>query len=216
MISFNHLMLRSRSLGCMSAVPAAALIAVLGLLGPSSSTAQEGAESLEQAQLPATRVVDETRATVEFSHPEKFVDFRNYDRGRDNGQPAMMADLQLHIHQLAERYLPAGQRIHITFTNIDLAGRVLPIRGGGEFQRYVEDFYPPRLWFSYRLMDAQGQVLESGDESLVNFSFLRLASRSAAYRNNSLPYEKSLLDHWWRDHFGGAEPPDSEDKDRKD
>lgn len=173
-------------------------------------SAEEAADRLEQAPLASSSVVDETRATVEFSNPDKFVDFRNYDRGRDFGQPAMMADLQLHLHQLAERYLPSGQRIHIVFTDIDLAGRVLPVRGGGQFQRYVEDFYPPRLWFSYRLLDAQGQVLEQGEESLVNYSFLRLASRSAAYRSNSLPYEKSLLDHWWREHFGAAVSHDAE------
>lgn len=141
------------------------------------------------------------RAVVEFENPERFVDFRNLERGRDQGRPAMMADLRLYLNRSAEQFLSEGQRLYLTFTNIDLAGRMLPVRGSGQFRRYVEDFYPPRLWFHYKVVDAEGNELKSGEEKLVDFSFLRFASRSFARRSDSLPYEKALLDEWWREEF---------------
>lgn len=141
------------------------------------------------------------RAQVMFQEPERFVDFRSLDRGRDQGRLGMMADLRLYIERTAEQFLPDNQKISFTFTNIDLAGRILPVRGGAQFQRYVEDFYPPRLWFRYQVTNDQGQVVKLGDEKLVDFSFLRLASRSFVRQTESLPYEKALLDQWWREEF---------------
>ncbi|MCG8465783.1 MAG: DUF3016 domain-containing protein [Xanthomonadales bacterium] len=143
----------------------------------------------------------EKRAVVMFQEPEKFVDFRNLDRGRDQGRLGMMADLRLYLERTAEQFLSDNQTIAFTFTNIDLAGRILPVRGGAQYQRYVEDFYPPRLWFRYQVTNDQGQVVKLGDEKLVDFSFLRLASRSFVRQTDSLPYEKALLDEWWRKEF---------------
>ncbi len=155
-------------------------------------------------------------AEVSFVEPEKFTDFKKGTGGISEGREAMMADLETHLERLAGQWLPAGQTLHLRFIDIDLAGRLLPgqtiahlpgrkipLRTSNPYQRIIEHPYPPYLHFDYRLVDAAGNEIAAGEERLVENSFLSLAPRVRQHDTSALPYEKALLDRWFRDRFGG-------------
>ncbi|GAB4182083.1 MAG: hypothetical protein Tsb002_02830 [Wenzhouxiangellaceae bacterium] len=166
-------------------------------LDPSRQTVEveEVGPAVQAAETPRDK------AQVHFDQPQSFLDFRDDTAGRDQGRPLMIAELDRFVRELADQFLPQGQYLQLTFTDIDLAGRQVPIRGTGRFQRVIEDFYPPRLSFHYQIVDEDNKVLEQGEEKLVNFSFLRLSLRARFHRQTRLPYEKALLEEWFRDHF---------------
>lgn len=112
-----------------------------------------------------------------------------------------MGGLERHLQRLGERYLAPDRTLRVEFLDIDLAGRV-------EFGRYS---YPvrimkdsndaPKLRLRYAL-EAGGRVLESGEETLTDSSYMQFKGRLNT--NESLYYEKRLLDEWFKAHFAQA------------
>lgn len=142
------------------------------------------------------------RVTVTFAHPEKFTDVRDHstdsenERGRDRFLPA----LKEHLEQRAGRLLPAGQKLAVTFTDVDLAGDFEPWRGIG-FQdvRIVKDLYVPRMTFRFQVTDADGRVVKEGERQLLDGAF-QMRGFSAS-NSDSLRYEKEMLNGWLREEF---------------
>ena len=83
----------------------------------------------------------------------------------------------------------------MTFTDIDLAGDYEPARGPtiGNI-RIVKEIYPPRMKLSFRLTDANGEVLKQGDRELSDLNFMRTAI--PAFSNDPYRYEKTMLENW--------------------
>jgi len=81
-----------------------------------------------------------------------------------------------------------------------MAGDFEPWRGA-QFQdvRVVKEIYPPRINLSYKLTDASGAVVKEGEESLRDTSFM--LTTTPIPNNDSLRYEKALLDNWLRREF---------------
>jgi len=63
----------------------------------------------------------------------------------------------------------------------------------------VRDIYPPRLEFSFRLLDASGQVVKEAQRRLLDLAF-QLRS-SLINQHDTLRYEKTMLDDWLREEF---------------
>ena len=140
------------------------------------------------------------RVTVAFFEPEKFTDVRDSALFNDSGRTTYLEQLRDHLLEQAPKYLAAGQRLEITFTDIDLAGDFELWRGPQYFDvRMVRDIYPPRLEFSFRLLDASGQVVKEAQRRLLDLAF-QLRS-SLINQNDPLRYEKSMLDDWLREEF---------------
>lgn len=144
---------------------------------------------------------ESTRVQVSFVRVDRFADFRSAHDSRDHGRPAMMAELQRFLTEQAKRWLPDGQRLLVVFSDIDLAGRVVPVRGSGQFQRIVEDFYPPRMNFSFEVLNHLGEVEQFGQVELLNRSFLNLNRRAQYQSGGSMPYEKAMLQDWFHEQF---------------
>jgi class 3 adenylate cyclase len=166
--------------------PAARLLLTL-LLGLSAGALR----SADQAAAPATRV------TVVFDHPEKFTDLKAGDSDEDNERGArdFLPQLKEHLEGEAGRLLGPGQKLTVTFTDIDLAGAYEPWRGP-QFSdvRIIKDIYPPRLVLTFVLTGADGKVLKQGPRQLSDMAFLLRITR--AFRDDPLRYEKELLDDW--------------------
>jgi hypothetical protein len=139
-----------------------------------------------------------THVEVIFDHPENFTDVKDGNMGSEKGRDNYLALIKEHIQQRAARYLMEGQTLTLTFTNIDMAGDFEPWRGP-DFSdvRIVKEIYPPRMHFSYKLVDASGAVVKEGQEKLIDMSFQMTASPIDA--QDSLRYEKAMLDNWLRD-----------------
>jgi Protein of unknown function (DUF3016) len=147
---------------------------------------------------PTTPAAPVTRVEVIFDQPEKFTDVKDSSMGTEKGRDSYLALIKEYLEERVPRYLPAGQTLTLTFTNIDLAGDFEPWRGP-DFSdvRIVKDIYPPRMNFSYKLVDANGAVVKEGQEKLIEMAFQMLASPINS--SDSLRYEKAMLDNWLRD-----------------
>lgn len=93
------------------------------------------------------------------------------------------------------KYLPAGQDLHITVTDVDLAGRMVPNFSAGRDIRVVNGRADwPRMQLRYSL-EQNGQVVKSGEAQLQDMNYQYNASRyfdSDLYR-----YEKQMIDDWF-------------------
>ena len=92
--------------------------------------------------------------------------------------------------------IPAGRKLTMTFTDIDLAGEYEPWRGGQWSDvRIIKDIYSPRFVFSYKLTDAAGAVLKEDKVDLRDLTFMMRVTIS---RNEPLRFEKDILADWIR------------------
>lgn len=137
---------------------------------------------------------DEPRATVKFESPEKFTDVKDSISGTDKGRDFYLKEISRLIEEQAQR-LPAGQKLTVVFTDIDLAGDYLPSMPMNHDIRVMKDIYPPRMKFTYTITDASGAVVKEGKESLSDMNYLQTVGIS---RGDTLFYDKALLRDWLR------------------
>jgi hypothetical protein len=132
---------------------------------------------------------------VTYQEPDKFMDLPFWEQDRDQ----VLKELTAHFTQLAKQ-LPANEQLHITVTDIDLAGRVEPrrrtmrdlrvLRGGADW---------PTMELQYQL-ERDGQVVASGSDRLSNMLYLDRMNRYTG--SDTLRYEKPMIDEWFKKTFG--------------
>lgn len=133
--------------------------------------------------------------TVTFTNPEKYADmpFDQSDRQR------VLKELTDHFTRLAAR-LPAGQDLKVDILDIDLAGREIPFRRYGSDVRVMKGGADwPHIHLRYTI-EANGQVLQSGDDHLDNMMYLERLNRYSS--GDSLRYEKQMIDDWYKSKIG--------------
>ncbi|HEY0198733.1 MAG TPA: DUF3016 domain-containing protein [Rhodanobacter sp.] len=134
--------------------------------------------------------------SVRYKDPQQFTEAK-----RSFGMHMADADdylkpLKEYIAQRASRILAPGQRLDIVVTDVDRAGEYEPWRGPRmDDVRIIKDIYPPRIDLDFTLVGADGTVLRKGQRKLRDPAFL---SDSSAADQDSLRYEKSLIDLWLR------------------
>lgn len=147
----------------------------------------------------AAIAADDARVSVDWTDPAQFTELKHYRSYRD-GRPAdWLEPLAKHLRTRAERVLPPGQRLAVTFTDVQRAGQYEPWHGPRWSDvRVVKDIYPPRIDLRFRLLDANGAVLREGERSLRDSAFLM---RDGTHEDDPLRFEKRLLDAWLRREF---------------
>lgn len=139
----------------------------------------------------------DSRIQVSFDQPDKFTDIRDSYMPTDKGKAANLDLIREYVEQRAPHYLADGQKLEVTFTDIDLAGDFEPWHGAGaDDVRIIKDIYPPRMDLSYKVTDASGKVVKEGKRQLRDLSFMMNLSLR---RDDPIRYEKDLLDRWMRD-----------------
>ncbi len=135
-------------------------------------------------------------ATVTFVNPDQFIDvpFSLHER------ETALRTLEMHFGRLATR-LPAGQDLKVEVTDVDLAGTEQPGRFGREIRvlKGMADW--PRINFKYSV-ESQGKVVKSGTAEVKDMSYLQRANRYPS--DESLRYEKRMLDDWFKSEFGAG------------
>ena len=152
---------------------------------------------LRAADTPALSKVE-----VIFSHPENFTDAAQDQRGSEIGRDANLAMLQDYIVRRASSLVPAGDKLTITFTDIDLAGEYEPWRTNAHDVRIVKDIYTPKMTLSFQLTDGSGKVIKQGDRHLTNLNFM-MDILPLSEQNEPLAYDKALVGNWISDEFHG-------------
>ena len=139
------------------------------------------------------------RAEVVFFEPEKFTDVRDSQMG-DYKRTTYLDQIRDHLLEQAKYFVPDGHKLTVTFTDIDMAGDFEPWRGPTwDDIRIVKDIYPPRINLTFRLTDAEGNVVKEGKRELRGLAFLMKITM--AFRDDSVRHEKALLDDWLRSDF---------------
>jgi len=169
------------------------LIALLGMAAAGGLRAADTASN------------DSSRVDVIYSHPEKFTDASRDQRGSDYGLDENLSELKRYIVERANRLIPQGEKLTLTFTDIDLAGEYEPWRtsGRGREARIVKDIYTPKMDLSFRLTDASGNVIKEGTRHLSNMTFM-MDILPANLRSEPLGYDKEMVGNWLRSEFGHA------------
>jgi hypothetical protein len=139
------------------------------------------------------------RTEVTFSHPEKYADVRDSYTESERGRDAILAQLESYIIQKAQAYVPEGQKLLLSVSDVDLAGDFEPWRGPqGTDVRVVRDVYPPKVDLEFKLVGPDLKVLKEGKRQLRDLAFM---SRLSISNNDSLHYEKALIDDWLQNEF---------------
>jgi len=134
--------------------------------------------------------------TVEFQNPDGFRDVRD-SLGGSTDENALAA-LRTWLQENAPARLAAGQKLHVTFTDIDLAGDFLP-GSTVDRVRIIRGIYIPRMEFTFAITDAAGQVVKQGTRTLTNLDFQSTGRRTGF--DQAFFYDKMLLEDWLRKEF---------------
>lgn len=133
---------------------------------------------------------------VHYKDPQHFTEARRSFGRHLIGADDYLKPLQAYIAQRASRILAPGQRLDIEVTDVDRAGEYEPWRGPRfDDVRIIKDIYPPRIELDFTLYGPDGKVQRKGHRKLRDPGFL---SHNLAANQDSLRYEKSLIDRWLR------------------
>lgn len=140
------------------------------------------------------------RAEVNFFEPEKFTDVKGGHMDTDVHRTGFLEQLRDHVLTQAQRLVPPGLHLAVTFTDIDMAGDFEPWHGPRwDDVRIVKDIYPPRINLSFRVVDAEGNIVKEGRRELRDLAFLMKITLGS--QQDPLRHEKALIDDWLRAEF---------------
>jgi hypothetical protein len=142
---------------------------------------------------------------VTFVEPEHYTDLKQHDyaygaRSRDR----ILDRLRTHLEKLGAKHLTEGQSLSIEVLNIDLAGRYEPFLVGHYDGRLADRVTWPSMRLRYVLTENGNEVLNA-EERVSDLSYLE--NISIRYSNDSLRYEKAMLDEWFVKRFVKMRPP---------
>ena len=143
----------------------------------------------------------EARTVVVFDHPERFTDIKDAYTPTERGEKAILDNLRDYLVSVTRNLVPEGDKLTVTFADIDLAGEYEPWHNPmWQDVRYLRDIYPPAFKFAWSLTDASGKVLRSGSENIRDVAY---QLRAALNVEDPLRYEKAILEEWARSALAG-------------
>jgi len=143
--------------------------------------------------VPATKAAT---SEIKWTNPDDYRDIYPGEEHRKHFRERTFKALEKHFSILAKQ-LPQGQMLKVEVTDIDLAGDVH--HGGIRQIRLVKEIYFPKMKFSYQVVDVKNNELSAGQVDLKDMSFMM--GSNLKYRNDSLGYEKKMLDNWFKKAF---------------
>ncbi|MGN6831357.1 DUF3016 domain-containing protein [Paucibacter sp. M5-1] len=131
---------------------------------------------------------------VKFVEPEKFQDASEsiIDRERT------LEMLETHLRSLAEKNLPASQKLLIEVLDLNLAGQLEPRGATMDRIRVLRSVTWPSIELRYVLSDDQA-TLREGKVSLSDMNYMWGLNRYTS--GEPLRYEKRMLDEWFAGEF---------------
>jgi hypothetical protein len=144
-----------------------------------------------------------SRIEVNFFEPSNFTDIGDSRNASEASRRADLDQIREYLVEQSRVFIPEGQRLEVTFTDIDRAGDFEPTRGPNwNDVRMVREIYPPRMDLTFRLVDASGNIVKEGKRELRDMNYLMKLNPIG--QTDPLRHEKSLLDDWLRSEFGRA------------
>lgn len=139
---------------------------------------------------------------IEWQKPENFRDIKGGVENQKNFQERALETLTAVFEEGALKTLPSDQTLHLTITDVDLAGEVeYHYSDFPSGVRVMREMYYPSIELSYVLKDKNGEVIKSGEEKITDMS--SLAAESFHPRYKSFDHEKRMINKWFSETFGG-------------
>jgi len=138
-----------------------------------------------------------TKLSVTYVNWKNFSDIMDRFDWTEEGEIAILKELEASLQQDAKVYVPNGDHLAMTITDIHLAGRYEPSISR---RRIINGTNPPRFEFTYSLTNGAGQVIKSGKENLVDADF---QSHIPMTPGDPLHYEKDMLNTWMQQKMAG-------------
>jgi hypothetical protein len=128
--------------------------------------------------------------TVTFIDTDKYSDMPQFDGDKQR----VLDALESHFKTLAGG-LPPGQDLKVEVLDVDLAGRIDPMRTTHDIRILRGQADWPKMKLRYSI-EQQGKVIQSGSESISDMTYMDHLNR---YNNSdSLRYEKKMIDDWFK------------------
>lgn len=177
----------------------AGLALALFLAGPVAAKSRMVTDPDAPRSVPAEGAV-----SVDWTDPAQFSEIRYSMNRWEAKRGNWVEQLAKHLQTSAEKRLAPGERLQVTLTDITRAGDYEPWHGANaQDTRIVRDIYPPRISLTFKRTDAQGNVIAEGERKLSDSGFMYNGSTIGS--NDTLRYEKRLLDDWIRKEFRSPE-----------
>src|ERR1700743_1666593 len=141
-------------------------------------------------------LADPSRVTVSCAPADQLTAVKQnpMDRGQMRTKDWESA-LSTYLQKRADRQLPPGQRLDVTFDDIKLAGDYEPWHSPqAQDIRFMKDIYPPRATLSYKLTDADGRTIKEGSSKLLDMAYMQ---RPLPLSNTDpLRFDNGMLADW--------------------
>lgn len=146
----------------------------------------------EEAEL-ANPVTENGVVKIEWQDPKSYHDLKTSNEIQSRFENRFFETITKNLNKEAEKTLKPNQKLVMQVSDVDLAGDMRPTFGAtmGDL-RVVKDLYPPRMTFTYQILEGE-QVVVAGDEKLLDMNFM-----SNIRRINERPFdaETNMLKHW--------------------
>ena len=173
---------------------AARLLLVVALLA--SATATATVRTVDAADAPRS-LPDDSAIAVQWTDPAEFTDLKFSGNRFEARRGNWVMQLAEHLRKSAGKQLPDGERMEVTITDIDRAGRYEPWQGVRmQDVRILRDIYPPSMTLTFKRYGADGQVIAEGERRLRDLGYLQRSSPING--SDNLRHEKRLIDDWLR------------------
>jgi hypothetical protein len=146
-------------------------------------------------------VATEGPVSVQWTDPAQFSELKFSGNRWEAERGNWVFQLGDHLRKEAEKRLPAGERLEVTITDIDRAGKFEPGRGMHfDSVRIMREIYPPMMELSFKRYAADGTLVSEGERRLRDMSYLNHSMPIG--QSDNLRYEKRMIDEWLRSELG--------------
>lgn len=149
--------------------------------------------SMAGAFLFSAQLMAAAKVEITWIKPDKYADVKDPFDGIRTTQEDAFYNIEKYLNRLAKK-LPDGYLLKVDVTDLDLAGETHTSN-----VRVVRQMFPPRIAFSYKLLDSGGNVMLQSKENIRDTSFL--SNISLKHKNEAFGFEKQLLEDWFKDSF---------------
>jgi len=179
--------------------PALLLTALVALTAALPGQARQ--KDVTDPEIPRSLPAEGGAVSVSWTDPAQFSEIKFGGNRWESKRGTWVTDLAKYLRDEAGQRLARGQTLDLTITDIDRAGQYEPIvRPGMDDIRIVKDIYPPRMTLNFVVKGPDGQVVAEGERKLVDHGFLMGPHLN---NNDTLRYEKRMIDDWLRREFKG-------------
>lgn len=138
--------------------------------------------------------------TVNFPNSDKYTECRESMNGPTSEY--YLGLLRDHLKDKAPQYLQKGEKLTVTFNDIDLAGDFLPSgRPDSDRIRIIKAIYRPRMDINFQVVGADGKVVKEGQRTLMNLDYQMDSALQQTTGNPPLFYDKRVLTLWLDNEF---------------